>query len=113
VGRVSDDAERRSWGFPRFARGFPRNAELDALVTAFAAGDYAAVREGAPRLAERTDDEDVRRAARLLRARTEPDPAAKILFLVAAALLVFLSAWWVAHDGPPTKTMPAPAATVK
>ena len=89
-----------SWGFPRFAKSFPRDPELDALVAAFARGDYAAVREGAPRLASRTSDEEVKRAATLLRERIEPEPASKVLFLIAAALLVVLTAWWVTHDGP-------------
>ncbi|MBX3219652.1 MAG: hypothetical protein KF795_03965 [Labilithrix sp.] len=93
-------ADRSSWGFPRFAKDFPHHAELDALVAAFARGDYARVREGAPRLVASTEDEDVKRAATMLRARIEPDPASRALFLFAAALLVFLSAWWVAHDGP-------------
>jgi hypothetical protein len=97
-----------SWGFPRFAKDFPRHDELDALVAAFARGDYATVRERAPKLASETDDEAVRRAALTLRERIEPDPTSKTLFLIAAALLLCLTAWWVAHDGPPDAT-PAPA----
>ncbi|MCW5837132.1 MAG: hypothetical protein KIS78_32355 [Labilithrix sp.] len=99
---------RASWGYPRFAKEFPRHPELDALVAAFARGDYAAVREGAPRLAASTDDVDVARAARTLRERIEPDPTSRTLFLFAAALLVFLTAWWVAHDGPEGNASPAP-----
>ena len=102
-----------SWGFPHFARGFPRHAELDELVAAFARGDYATVREGAPKLAASTDDEDVKRAARLLRERIEPDPSSKTLFLFAAALLVFLTAWWVAHDGPEGSGAPPVKAAPK
>ncbi|MDF2698408.1 MAG: hypothetical protein K0S65_6792 [Labilithrix sp.] len=101
------EVRAESWGFPRFAKDFPRDAELDALVDAFARGDYATVRTGAPKLAAATDDEDVRRAARLLRERIEPDPTSKTLFLVAAALLAFLTAWWVAHDGPEGTAPPA------
>ena len=63
----------RSWGFPAFARDFPRDAELTRLVRSFTAGDYHAVRVGADALAEVTPREDVRRAAGLLRARTDPD----------------------------------------
>lgn len=96
-----------AWGYPSFAKDFPRNAELDALVDAFARGDYRAVREGAPKLVASTDDEAVRRSARTLRDRIEPDPAAKILFFFAAALLVFLTAWWITHDGPEHATPPA------
>jgi hypothetical protein len=87
-------------GRPAFAEGFPDHPELTELVDAFARGDYRTVRERAPALATSTEDEDVRRAARLLRERIDPDPTAKILFALAAVLLAFLTAWWVAHDGP-------------
>lgn len=103
-----------SWGFPRFAKDFPRHPELDALVAAFARGDYATVREGAPKLAESASDDGVKRAARTLRERIEPDPTSKMLFLIAAALLVLLTAWWIAHDGPPEgTTAPAPKPKVE
>ena len=101
-----------SWGFPKFAKDFPRDPELDALVAAFARGDYAAVREGAPKLASTTSDEAVRRAARTLRERIEPDPTSRALFLIAAALLIALTAWWVAHDGPEGNA-PAPKPASK
>lgn len=92
---------RASWGFPAFAKEFPRHPELDALVEAFARGDYAKVREEAPRLVgNEAEDDAVRQAARTLRERIEPDPTSKALFVIAAALLVLLSAWWVTHDGP-------------
>lgn len=80
-----------------FARDFPRHDALDALVDAFEAGDYATVREEAPRLAERTDDPEVRRAALELRARLEPDPLAKNILLGSALLLAFLVAWFYTH----------------
>lgn len=103
---------RASWGFPGFARDFPNDPELASLVEAFAAGDYATVRTGAPALAASTTDEHVKRAAELLRARIEPDPTARIFFALTAALLVFLMAWWVTHDGPaphgPQGVQPAP-----
>ena len=99
---------RASWGFPSFARDFPNDPELAALVAAFAAGDYAAVRTGAPELALKTKDEHVKRAAELLRARIEPDPTARAFFGLTAALLVFLMVWWATHDGPQHHA-PAPA----
>ena len=102
-----------SWGFPRFAKDFPREPELDALVAAFARGDYATVREGAPKLAASTSDEAVKQAARTLRERIEPDPTSKALLLIAAALLVVLTAWWVAHDGPEGSSSSAPKITPK
>lgn len=89
----------RNWGFPAFAADFPDHPELAALVKAFANGDYAAVREGAPKLAAESDDEKVKAAAKLLRARIEPDPAARVFFGLTAALLVFLSIYWMTHDG--------------
>lgn len=103
---------RASWGFPAFARDFPNDPELATLVAAFAAGDHAAVRAGAPALAAKTEDPEVKRAAELLRARIEPDPTARIFFALTAALLVFLLVWWVSHDGKqhaqsPVKMTPA------
>lgn len=88
-----------SWGYPAFARDFPRTPELDALVASFARGDYRAVREGASRVVAAATDDDVKRAAELLRSRIEPDPLAKVLFAFAAALLVTLTAWWVLRHG--------------
>ena len=105
-------AEERSWGFPSFARDFPRDAELDALVAKYADGDYLAVREGAPRLAAKDDVSDgVKKAALLLRARVEPDRTARTFFALAAALLAFLTLWWATHDGPEHRgTIPPPPA---
>jgi hypothetical protein len=88
---------KEDWGYPGFAKDFPPDPELEALVAAFARGDYLAVRERAPRLAESTTDEAVRKAARLLRQRIEPDPASRILFAIAAALLALLTTYWVLH----------------
>jgi hypothetical protein len=109
---------RATWGFPSFARDFPNDPELAALVAAFAAGDYATVREGAPALAAKTDDEGVKRAAELLRARIEPDPTSRLFFALTAALLVFLMAWWATHDGKQhaasaTSSPAKPATTVE
>lgn len=82
---------------PTFAAQFPRDAELDALVDAFARGDYAHVRAAAPRLAELAEDEDVRAAALVLRERIDPDPLGKTLIIVAALLLAFLAWWYLGH----------------
>lgn len=88
-------AQRR----PAFAKDFPRIPELDALVAAFEEGNYARVREEAPRLAKATEDDAVRRAATVLRARIDPDPLSKVLFILTGLLLAYLSAYWMMHDG--------------
>ena len=93
---TDDDVE--AWGMPAFARDFPKNAELEELVRAFARGDYRTVRDGAPKLAASASDPAVKRAAELLRQRIEPDPLARALFLIAAALLVALTSYWVLHS---------------
>jgi hypothetical protein len=106
---------RATWGFPSFARDFPNDPTLGSLVAAFAAGDYATVREGAPVLAAKTTDEHVKRAAELLRSRIEPDPTSRLFFALTAALLVFLMAWWATHDGKHhgATAAPKPPATVE
>lgn len=114
---MSDDAYEaalKDYGFPRFARGFPRHPELDALVVAFTRGDYARVRSGAEALAraEGTDAE-VAKAARTLRSHIEADPTAKLLFVATAALLAFLTVWWVLHDGPSHDDRPTPPKTIE
>jgi hypothetical protein len=82
---------------PAFARGWPRDEALDALVAAFEAGDYARVRREAPALASRTADDAVRRAARELRRRLDPDPVAVYMLMAAAGLLAFLAGWYWLH----------------
>jgi hypothetical protein len=87
---------------PMFARGYPREPELDALVAAFEAGNYARVREGAQRLAESAERDEVRRAARDLRKRVDPDPLMIYLLLAATALLVILAVhYWTHQNGSP------------
>jgi hypothetical protein len=84
-----------------FARAFPRDPALDALVAAFDAGDYARVRREAPALAKETDRDDVRAAARELARRLDPDPLAVYLLGGAAVLLAFLAAWYWSHPHVP------------
>jgi len=91
---------------PSFARGFPRVAELDALVEAFERGDYALVRSEAPRLGLASTDEAVRRAARTLADRTKPDSLAVGLLALAALLVGILSAWWIVHGHAPARAPP-------
>ena len=94
-------------GRPAFAADFPRDPALDALLAAFDAGNFARVREEAPRLVASASDPSIVRAARELLARTRPDPLARGVLVITGVLLVALSAWWIAHDGAPAS---APAA---
>ena len=82
---------------PAFAADFPSDPALDELVSAFEQGNYARVRREAPALAKRTDRPAVRRAARVLARRLDPDPIAVYLLIAATLLLVFLAAWYWSH----------------
>jgi hypothetical protein len=75
---------------PAFLATFPDDPELAELSRAFEVGNYAYVRQHAPRLAERTDDPAVRSAALELSERIKPDPLMKYLLLVSVLLLVYL-----------------------
>ena len=81
-----------------FVLDFPDDPELDVLVRAFEAGNFAFVREHAPRLAESSSNADVKAAARELSRRIEPDPLVKFLLAVAAVLfLVVVSYVYHSH----------------
>jgi hypothetical protein len=84
---------------PTFARDFPSEARLDALVRAFAKGDYARVRREAPTLAKTADRDDVKLAARTLLDRTKADPLMIVILMLTGALLLMLSSYWWAHNG--------------
>lgn len=89
---------------PAFAKDFPADPELDALVEAFGRGDFRSASAGAERLAK-SDDAAIAQAARTLLERTRPDPRAKLFFLFAAALLTLLTIYWIVesrrpHDAP-------------
>lgn len=75
---------------PRFLLDFPDHPELAKLARAFEAGNYAYVREHAPDVAARADDDDVRRAALELAERIKPDPLIKYLLMLSVALLLYL-----------------------
>ena len=75
---------------PSFLLAFPDHPELAQLSQAFEAGDYAYVREHAPDVARRADDDEVRRAALELAERIKPDPLIKYLLLLSFALLSYL-----------------------
>jgi hypothetical protein len=82
---------------PRFLLGFPADPELSRLTAAFEAGNYALVRAEAGALAERAESPAVRDAARELLRRIEPDPLAKYLLALTAALLLLLAYWAYHH----------------
>lgn len=86
---------------PAFTEKFPQDARVEALVDAFARGDYARVREAGRKLAREATEEPVRAAARVLVDRTSPDRLTKVLLALAAVLLLTLSAWWMVHAKPP------------
>jgi hypothetical protein len=95
---------------PLFARGFPAHARLDALVDAFARGDYGQVRVEAPRLIDSSEPQDVRDAARVVLERTRPDPLAALLLGLTAVLLAFLTTYWAVHaKASPSPPPPPPA----
>ncbi len=80
---------------PAFADAYPRDDALDELVVAFERGNFRLVRSEAEDLAERTDDEAVRRAAMDLRRRLDPDPASLYLLGIGVALVVFLYGYYL------------------
>lgn len=77
-----------------FAAAYPEHPELDALLDAFEAGNYAWVREQAPALAKRSEDPAISRAARDLVSRLSPDPLAVRMLIGAGLLLLFLIYWF-------------------
>lgn len=94
---AGDERPASRAGIPAFALGFPEDPALHALVAAFEQGDYARVRREAPALIKQTDSPEVRKAARELMKRLEPDPVAVYLLAGAALLLAFLALWYWAH----------------
>lgn len=93
--RAREGAPDAPW--PRFAADYPESAELDEAVGAFARGDYATVNELVATLRSGPYDEEVRRAAEDLAARTRPDRGAVVLMVATALALVLLAAYWLAH----------------
>jgi len=85
---LADGVER-----PAFLLGFPEDPELEPLIAAFEAGNYAYVRERAPRLSETSEHPEVKAAALELLRRIEPDPLVKFLLGIAIALFVVVVAY--------------------
>jgi hypothetical protein len=78
---------------PAFVLDFPRHPELDRVVRAFELGNYAYVREHAPKLTENDYDKPVREAASDLLRRIEPDPLVKVLLAMSVLLLLVITFW--------------------
>lgn len=98
---------------PNFAKDYPDDPELLALVDDFEAGNYRAVREGTAKLIADSDkNEELRAAARDLRTRTEPHRAQVWLLVLTAALVLALSAYEIARHAqrPTSPVLQAPAA---
>ncbi|WP_437713313.1 hypothetical protein WMF45_46475 [Sorangium sp. So ce448] len=76
----------------------PRDPEIERLEQAFERGDYALVRAEAGRLAKEAERDEIRRAARALLRRIDPDPLAVVLLVAAMALLAFLALWYWSHS---------------
>jgi hypothetical protein len=78
---------------PRFLLDFPEDPELERLIFAFEAGNFALIRKDAEKLAASTGNPAVRDAALELRRRIDPDPLAKYLLAISLALLFVLAVW--------------------
>ncbi len=77
-----------------FLGGLPDDPQLEPLVAAFQAGNYALLRQRATALLANADlPEQTRQAAKELVRRTEPDPLIRPL-LGLALLLLLLVAWF-------------------
>jgi len=98
--KPEDAALAQRPGWPEFASWFPQDPAVEELVVAFESGNYARVREGSRRIlsAQPAKPDDVRRAAREMLRRIDPDPIAIYLLAGAALLLVFLSFWYWTHS---------------
>lgn len=86
---------------PVFLLDFPEDPELERLVQAFEAGNYAEVRKSAPGVAERARTPEIRAAALELRRRIDPDPLSFYIVLISAVLLLFLAVWAYAVQAKP------------
>ena len=74
--------------------GVDDETKIAELEAAFARGDYARVSKEAGPLAASTKDSNVRARATKLTAKIAPDPIAKVLFIIAAVLLLAMSAYF-------------------
>lgn len=92
-GNAAEDGKHPPPLRARFLDTLPDDPALASLAEAFEAGNYARVRDEAPRLAVESEREDVRAAARELLTRIEPDPLMKYLLVLALLLLLGVTAF--------------------
>jgi len=85
---------------PAFTEGWPASADLERLLSAFERGNYAFVREEAPKVAAQTKNKQVKAAALDLRRRIDPAPLSGILILVGIGILVVLSGHYLGKHNP-------------
>jgi hypothetical protein len=78
---------------PRFLLDFPEDPDLERLIVAFEAGNFALVRKDAEKVAAATESPAVREAALELRRRIDPDPLAKYLLAISLVLLLVVAIW--------------------
>jgi hypothetical protein len=77
-----------------------------ALEKAFEAGDYRKVRDGVARIEGSDATDDVKKAARAIKVRTEPSRAQIALLAITAVLVVVLSGYEIFEHG---RNAPKPA----
>lgn len=94
---------------PAFAKDFPADPRLDALVALFEKGNYQKARKDAEALLKATDDKAIHAAVAEIQKRLQPDPLALYLLAISAALLAILAGWYWSQSSA-TTTDHAPAA---
>ncbi len=96
-----------------FTKDYPEDSDLSALVEAFEAGNYRAVRDGAKRIATNGEkSESVKVAAADLRSRTEPARLQLLLLGITALLAIALSTYEIVTHGRDAPR-PAPPRTIE
>lgn len=78
---------------PSFLLNFPEDPELERMIAAFEAGNYAEVRRLSAGVVEGAKDPEVRAAALELRRRIDPDSLSVSIVAISVALLLFLLVW--------------------
>lgn len=93
---------------PAFAKDFPQDPRLDALLALFEQGNYQKVRREAEALLKSTDDQAILAAVAEIKKRLQPDPLALYLLALSAALLAILAGYYWSQPSPPAARGQAP-----